>query len=62
MGIGKQVWSVLLKLKIVSSSDMLQNDQRPARNIMVLARLPEDRSETLKNLQAPLHTVEAIHT
>eukprot|EP00972_Heterocapsa_arctica_P029948 4413070-Heterocapsa_arctica.AAC.1 len=34
--------------KFVSSSDVAQNDKRSARNIMVLARMPEDRSKTFK--------------
>eukprot|EP00972_Heterocapsa_arctica_P077303 11402882-Heterocapsa_arctica.AAC.1 len=32
--------------KLVPSSDVVQNDQRSARNVMVIARMPEDRSTT----------------
>eukprot|EP00972_Heterocapsa_arctica_P074045 10929869-Heterocapsa_arctica.AAC.1 len=29
---------------------------------MVIARMPEDRSKTIKNLQTPSSTCKAIHT
>eukprot|EP00972_Heterocapsa_arctica_P057664 8505795-Heterocapsa_arctica.AAC.1 len=50
--IAKPCWSVFLKLnKSVSSSDVVQNDQRAARNIMVIAKTPEDRLTTFKHRQ-----------
>eukprot|EP00972_Heterocapsa_arctica_P006980 1021372-Heterocapsa_arctica.AAC.1 len=43
----KRCWSVVLKLKTcLSSSDVVQNDQRSARNRMVIGRMSEDRSNT----------------
>eukprot|EP00972_Heterocapsa_arctica_P007272 1059968-Heterocapsa_arctica.AAC.1 len=43
---------MFLSLKIgLSNSDFVQNDQRSARYIMVIARMPEDRSKTVKNLK-----------
>eukprot|EP00972_Heterocapsa_arctica_P044129 6513714-Heterocapsa_arctica.AAC.1 len=45
--------------KLVSSLDFVQNDERCARNLMVIARMPEDRSETFKN---PLTNIQShIH-
>eukprot|EP00972_Heterocapsa_arctica_P075462 11130859-Heterocapsa_arctica.AAC.1 len=39
-----------VKLKLgLSSSDFVQNYQRSARNLMVLARMPEDCSKTIEN-------------
>eukprot|EP00972_Heterocapsa_arctica_P097014 14312515-Heterocapsa_arctica.AAC.1 len=32
-----------------------QNDQRSARNLVVIARVPEDRAKTFKNLQSHRH-------
>eukprot|EP00972_Heterocapsa_arctica_P098700 14564806-Heterocapsa_arctica.AAC.1 len=32
---------------------LLNNDQRSARNLMVIAIMPEDRSNTFKQLQKP---------
>eukprot|EP00972_Heterocapsa_arctica_P102587 15119694-Heterocapsa_arctica.AAC.1 len=37
----------------ISSSEVVQNDQHSANNLMVTARMPEDRSKTFKNLQKP---------
>eukprot|EP00972_Heterocapsa_arctica_P044135 6515407-Heterocapsa_arctica.AAC.1 len=37
----------------LSSSDFVQNDQRSARNLMVITRKPEDRSKAFKNLRKP---------
>eukprot|EP00972_Heterocapsa_arctica_P110770 16310795-Heterocapsa_arctica.AAC.1 len=51
--------TMLLRLKIgLSSSEVVQTGQPSARNIMVIARMPEDRSKTLqkqtvKNRQTP---------
>eukprot|EP00972_Heterocapsa_arctica_P088586 13062999-Heterocapsa_arctica.AAC.1 len=57
---------MLLRLKIgLSSSEFVQHDQRSARNLTVTARMPEDRSNTVKhieNLQQPLKTCKAIYT
>ena len=39
----------LFKSSYISSSDFVQNDHRSARNLMVIARMPEDRSKTFKN-------------
>eukprot|EP00972_Heterocapsa_arctica_P021564 3172387-Heterocapsa_arctica.AAC.1 len=58
----KQCWSVLLKLN-VCISEFVQHDKRSARNLMVIARMPEDRSETFepfttktaKTLQSHMH-------
>eukprot|EP00972_Heterocapsa_arctica_P074676 11020151-Heterocapsa_arctica.AAC.1 len=46
----------------LSSSDAVQNDQRSARNPMVIAGMPEDRSKTFKNLQKQTKTFKAIYT
>eukprot|EP00972_Heterocapsa_arctica_P057804 8527420-Heterocapsa_arctica.AAC.1 len=56
MGIGQQkhVRSVLRKLKISLKLRFCANDKRSARNVMEIARTPEDRSKTIKNLQKPL--------
>eukprot|EP00972_Heterocapsa_arctica_P025115 3699572-Heterocapsa_arctica.AAC.1 len=34
---------------LVSSSDVVQNDQLSARNLMAIARMPEDHSKTYMN-------------
>eukprot|EP00972_Heterocapsa_arctica_P109979 16195229-Heterocapsa_arctica.AAC.1 len=34
---------------LLSSPDVVQNDQRSAMNVMVIARMPEDRSKTVSN-------------
>eukprot|EP00972_Heterocapsa_arctica_P071582 10575928-Heterocapsa_arctica.AAC.1 len=34
---------------------LVQNYKRSARNIMVIARMPEDRSKTVKKLQSHIH-------
>eukprot|EP00972_Heterocapsa_arctica_P063585 9384508-Heterocapsa_arctica.AAC.1 len=39
----------------ISSSDVVQHDQRSARNIMAIARTPEDR---LKTVDKPSTTVQ----
>eukprot|EP00972_Heterocapsa_arctica_P107717 15865277-Heterocapsa_arctica.AAC.1 len=46
----------VFEAQLVSSSEFVQNDQRSARNRMVIARMPEDRSETLTNVQQPFQT------
>eukprot|EP00972_Heterocapsa_arctica_P035996 5296411-Heterocapsa_arctica.AAC.1 len=47
---------MLLRLKIDSRAlFVVQNDQRSERNRMVMARMPEDRSKTFKNLQSHIH-------
>eukprot|EP00972_Heterocapsa_arctica_P036671 5399669-Heterocapsa_arctica.AAC.1 len=50
---------MVLKFELgLSSSDSVQNDQRPARNLMVIARMPEDPSKpskTSENLQGHIH-------
>eukprot|EP00972_Heterocapsa_arctica_P097694 14415522-Heterocapsa_arctica.AAC.1 len=45
----------------VSSSDVVQNDRCSARNIMVIARMPEDRSKTClnKNQQKPFKNLQS---
>eukprot|EP00972_Heterocapsa_arctica_P102024 15033144-Heterocapsa_arctica.AAC.1 len=54
---------MFLRLNIeLSSSDVAQKDQRPARNLMMIARMPEDRSKTFKNLQNLLKTFKATYT
>eukprot|EP00972_Heterocapsa_arctica_P033109 4870803-Heterocapsa_arctica.AAC.1 len=46
-----------VKLKLgFSSSDVVQNDQGSARNRMVIVRMPEDRSNTVKHLQTQKQT------
>eukprot|EP00972_Heterocapsa_arctica_P038153 5617542-Heterocapsa_arctica.AAC.1 len=50
----KQIWASkqnnVLRLQIgVSSSELAQNDKRSARNLTVIARMPEDPFETLKS-------------
>eukprot|EP00972_Heterocapsa_arctica_P096564 14247259-Heterocapsa_arctica.AAC.1 len=43
---------MLLRLRIgLSSSDVVQHYQRYARNLMVIARMPEDRPKTLKTFK-----------
>eukprot|EP00972_Heterocapsa_arctica_P023622 3480673-Heterocapsa_arctica.AAC.1 len=43
---------MLLKLKLVlSNSYVVQKYKRSARNIMVIARMPEDRSATFEHIQ-----------
>eukprot|EP00972_Heterocapsa_arctica_P004569 679645-Heterocapsa_arctica.AAC.1 len=49
---------MLLRLKIgLSSSDFVQNDKRYARNLTLIARMPEDRAknvkQTLENPEKP---------
>eukprot|EP00972_Heterocapsa_arctica_P060734 8959586-Heterocapsa_arctica.AAC.1 len=57
MGIDNHTTGACFKLKIgLSSSDFVQNDKRSAWNRMVIARMPEDRPNTVKtfrNLQTP---------
>eukprot|EP00972_Heterocapsa_arctica_P031890 4697696-Heterocapsa_arctica.AAC.1 len=52
-----------LRLQIgFSSSDFVRNDQRSATNLMAIARMPEDRSKTLKNLQNNIKNLQShIH-
>eukprot|EP00972_Heterocapsa_arctica_P038161 5618405-Heterocapsa_arctica.AAC.1 len=60
MGVDK---AILLRLKIDSQAQTVQNDQRLARNRMVIGRMPEDRSKTFKNMkQKPSNTSKAIST
>eukprot|EP00972_Heterocapsa_arctica_P025029 3688972-Heterocapsa_arctica.AAC.1 len=41
--------TMCLKLKLgLSSSYLLQSDKRSARNLMVIARMPENRSKTIE--------------
>eukprot|EP00972_Heterocapsa_arctica_P022872 3364299-Heterocapsa_arctica.AAC.1 len=55
--------NVFLKLKLgLSSSEFVQHDQRSARNLMVIARMPADRSTTFKNRQQRSKTFKAICT
>eukprot|EP00972_Heterocapsa_arctica_P085685 12627204-Heterocapsa_arctica.AAC.1 len=61
MGIGSYVFK---ELKIgLSSSDVVQKYKRSARNLMVIARMPEDRRKPLKNLQKPSrpYTPRCVH-
>eukprot|EP00972_Heterocapsa_arctica_P089899 13261686-Heterocapsa_arctica.AAC.1 len=48
---------MFLRLQIrLSSSDYVRNEKRSASNLMVIARMPEDRSKTFKtfnNFQRP---------
>eukprot|EP00972_Heterocapsa_arctica_P074406 10980583-Heterocapsa_arctica.AAC.1 len=54
MGIEKNKFGArVLSSKLVSISDVAQTDQRSAWYIMVIARMPEDRSKTFKSLQQP---------
>eukprot|EP00972_Heterocapsa_arctica_P107520 15839431-Heterocapsa_arctica.AAC.1 len=54
---------MLLKLKLgLSSLYFVQNDKRSARNLVVIARMPEDRSNTVNNLQTLSTTFKAIYT
>eukprot|EP00972_Heterocapsa_arctica_P037632 5538726-Heterocapsa_arctica.AAC.1 len=41
----------------LSSSDFVQNDQPSARNLMVIVRMPEDRSNTFNNNETHSTTV-----
>eukprot|EP00972_Heterocapsa_arctica_P055585 8199105-Heterocapsa_arctica.AAC.1 len=58
MGIDKQSFC---GSRLVSSSDFVQNDKGATRKLMVIARMPEDRSnniqnlKTFKNLQSHIH-------
>eukprot|EP00972_Heterocapsa_arctica_P020577 3032859-Heterocapsa_arctica.AAC.1 len=40
----------------------VQNDQRSARHLMVIARMPEDSSNTFKNLQTPSTTFKHLQS
>eukprot|EP00972_Heterocapsa_arctica_P016332 2409980-Heterocapsa_arctica.AAC.1 len=52
LGIEQQCCSVLLKLNCcLKLMCCVQNDKRSARNLMVLARMPEDPYTTLNNIQ-----------
>eukprot|EP00972_Heterocapsa_arctica_P078804 11620979-Heterocapsa_arctica.AAC.1 len=52
MGIeNKQCWNVFLKLKVCLQLRLCANDERSARNIMAIARMPEDRSNTFEGLK-----------
>eukprot|EP00972_Heterocapsa_arctica_P079550 11723856-Heterocapsa_arctica.AAC.1 len=52
---------MLLRLKIgLSSSDVSHNYKRSARNIMVIAGMPEDRSKTINNFQTPSNTFNSL--
>eukprot|EP00972_Heterocapsa_arctica_P005777 854039-Heterocapsa_arctica.AAC.1 len=54
---------MLLRLKIrLSSSDVVQNDQRAARNKMVTARMPEDPSKIVETVNNFKKTFKAIYT
>eukprot|EP00972_Heterocapsa_arctica_P061669 9094465-Heterocapsa_arctica.AAC.1 len=45
---------MFLRLQVgLSSSEFVPTDQRSARNPMMIARTPEDRSKTFKNRQKP---------
>eukprot|EP00972_Heterocapsa_arctica_P039880 5874383-Heterocapsa_arctica.AAC.1 len=44
---------MVLRLKSFSSSDAVQHDKQSARNLMAIARMPEDCSKTFKHLQKP---------
>eukprot|EP00972_Heterocapsa_arctica_P067842 10016697-Heterocapsa_arctica.AAC.1 len=51
VGIENQCWSVRLKLNMgLSNSDVVQNYQGSARHSSVIARMPEDRSNTFNNI------------
>eukprot|EP00972_Heterocapsa_arctica_P048466 7144091-Heterocapsa_arctica.AAC.1 len=43
----------------ISSSELVQNDQGSARNVMVTARMPEDRSKTIKNFQTLYNNLQS---
>eukprot|EP00972_Heterocapsa_arctica_P038739 5709629-Heterocapsa_arctica.AAC.1 len=44
-----------------SQAYVVQNYKRSARNLMVMARMPEDRSKTFKTIQTPSKTFKAIY-
>eukprot|EP00972_Heterocapsa_arctica_P010278 1509246-Heterocapsa_arctica.AAC.1 len=46
----------------LSSSDVVQNYNLSARNLMVIARMPEDCSKTFNHVQKPSKTFKAIYT
>eukprot|EP00972_Heterocapsa_arctica_P033411 4918213-Heterocapsa_arctica.AAC.1 len=49
--------------QLVSSSDFVQKYKRSANNIMVIARMPEDRSKTIqKPVKHRFKTFKAIYT
>eukprot|EP00972_Heterocapsa_arctica_P099959 14741175-Heterocapsa_arctica.AAC.1 len=63
MGIEENKFGTLFLLStFVSSSDVMQNDQPSARNRKVIARMPEDRSNTFNNLQTHLNNIRTIYT
>eukprot|EP00972_Heterocapsa_arctica_P104172 15352274-Heterocapsa_arctica.AAC.1 len=63
MGINNNKFGACVRnLKLVSSSDVVQTYQRSARNILVIARIPEARSTTLQKHYKPLTTFKAIYT
>eukprot|EP00972_Heterocapsa_arctica_P027665 4068700-Heterocapsa_arctica.AAC.1 len=45
-----------------SQAMILHNDQHSARNLMVIARTSEDRSNTFSNYQTPSKTLKAMYT
>eukprot|EP00972_Heterocapsa_arctica_P094607 13950818-Heterocapsa_arctica.AAC.1 len=51
---------MVLRLKIDSQAHIY--DKRSARNLTVIARMPEDRSKAVKNHQTPSNTFKAIYT
>eukprot|EP00972_Heterocapsa_arctica_P002073 296538-Heterocapsa_arctica.AAC.1 len=51
-----------LRLRIgLSSSDVVQNDRRFVRKLMVMARMPEDPSKTFKHLKQPSNNFKAMY-
>eukprot|EP00972_Heterocapsa_arctica_P106940 15752915-Heterocapsa_arctica.AAC.1 len=62
MGIDKNTFGAYCCSKRVSSSDLMQNDQRSARSMTVIARMPEDRLKTINNREQPSNTFKAIYT
>eukprot|EP00972_Heterocapsa_arctica_P112316 16431075-Heterocapsa_arctica.AAC.1 len=51
MGIDKNTFGAWFgSPKLVSSSDVVQHDERSGRNLMVIARMPEEPFKTLNNL------------
>eukprot|EP00972_Heterocapsa_arctica_P031082 4574371-Heterocapsa_arctica.AAC.1 len=53
----------VLEVQSLSQAQYCANNYtRSARNLMVIARMPEDLSNTFKNLQQPSKTDKAIYT
>eukprot|EP00972_Heterocapsa_arctica_P103630 15271481-Heterocapsa_arctica.AAC.1 len=62
MGIDKTSLERVVEAQHVSSSDFEQTYKRSGRNLLVIARMPGDRSKTVKHVKKPSNILTAIYT